>query len=159
MYDPNRGGLVLRTREGLLDARIEDRAAINYFLDGGVGPERRIVPQHAPIGVIGNQAGIVRRNVEIDDAANCSAERLQYLTLLGDKDTLERIEICRMDRKEPYELLHPFVHRAIEGGELLQVFPYQRLLLGVLLQDALCYDECDIISCNTDLFESVLHTT
>ena len=64
-----------------------------------------------------------------------------------------------MDRKQPYELLHPFVHRAIEGSELLQVLPDQRLLLCVLFQEALCNDKCDIISCNTDLFESVLHTT
>ena len=45
--DPDRGRLVLRPGERLLDARIEHAAAIDDFLDGGIGAERRIVAQHA----------------------------------------------------------------------------------------------------------------
>ena len=47
--DPDSGGLVLRPGERLLDARIEHAAAIDDFLDGGIGSERRIVSEHAPI--------------------------------------------------------------------------------------------------------------
>jgi hypothetical protein len=98
--DPGGSGLVLRASEGLPDARIENVAAINDLLDGGVRSERRIVSKYTPIGIVSDQTSIVCRDVLIDYESDRSAERFQHLTLLGDIYAFERVEIGRMNWKK-----------------------------------------------------------
>ena len=155
--DADSGRFVLRARERLLDARIEHTAAIDDLLYGGVRSERRIVTEHTPIGIVGDQAGVIRRNVLIDDAPDCSAERLQHLALLGDVNALKRVEIGRVNREQADKLVHPLIHRAVERRELLQMLPDQSLLFGVLLQEALGNDESDVIPSYMNLLEAILH--
>ena len=62
-----------------------------------------------------------------------------------------------MHGEEADEFLHPFVHRAVERRELLQVLTDQRLLLGVLLQKSFGDDKGDIVTSNADLLEPILH--
>ena len=108
--DPDSGGLVLWARERLLDARIEDTTAIDDLLDSGIRSERGIVSQHAPIGIVGDQSGVICRNVLIDDAPDRSAECLKHLTLLGDIYAFKCVEIGRVNREQTDKLFHPFVH-------------------------------------------------
>ena len=62
-----------------------------------------------------------------------------------------------MDREEAHELIDPFVHRAVERRELLEVLADQRLLLRVLLEQALGDDEGDVFASDADLLEAILH--
>ena len=68
MDDPQRNRPVGRAGERLPDARLQHLAAIDHRFDVGVGTERGILAQRAPVGVVGDQTWAVGREFAVDDA-------------------------------------------------------------------------------------------
>ena len=62
-----------------------------------------------------------------------------------------------MDGKEPYKLIHPFVHSAVEFGKGDEVGTDLDLLLGGLLEQTLGHDKLYVSPSNEDLLEAVFH--
>ena len=62
-----------------------------------------------------------------------------------------------MHRKEADELVHAFVHVAIEFTEGRQVFAYLGLLLAGFLEQSLGHHEFDVFAGDENLLEAILH--
>src|SRR5215510_3290420 len=62
-----------------------------------------------------------------------------------------------MNGKEPYELVHMLIHRAVEPGKRRQMLPDFHLLLSGLLEEPFGHDEFHVASGNEQLLEAVLH--
>ena len=115
--------------------------------------------RYDPVGVVGDHAGLVVGDVLLDEATNRSAEGLQNLALLRDEHALERLEVGGVHGEQAHELVHPLVHGAVERRKRLEVLADERLLLGVLLQQALGNDEGNIFARDADLLEAVFHAS
>ena len=97
------------------------------------------------------QIALAQRHMIAPGEPDELGERLQHLALFGHVYAFERVEIGRVHGKKTDELLHAFVHRAVERRELFQVLTDQRLLLSVLLQNSLGYDKSEIVTGNANL--------
>ena len=127
-------------------------------LISGIARNDGLSSQVLPVGVVGDQAGLVVRDVLLDEAANRGAEGLQHLALLGDVHAFERVEIGRMDGEEAHELVHAFVHRAVERRELSAgARGSSACCLASFLSSRSDNDVGDILASDADLLEAVLH--
>jgi len=155
--DTARDALVPGLRVSLLDAVLEHSALVDDLLDLGDRAEGGVVAQRLPVAVVGDEPGLVAGHGLIDDAPDGHAECLEDLTLLGDEDAREGLQVGRVDGEEPDERVHPLVHRAVEGRELRQVLPDPPLLRGALLEQALGHDVRHVLPGDAHLLEAVLH--
>ena len=69
-----------------------------------------------PVRVVGDEAGTAGRRLVVDDPVHGQRQGLQHLALLDHRDPLERIDEVGVDREQPYELVQPLVHVAVEPG-------------------------------------------
>ena len=155
--DPQRHRPVRRPCERPGDAGLQHLAAVDDRLDLRHRAERRVLAQRAPVRVVGDEAGTAGRRLVVDDPVHGQREGLQHLALLDHRDPLERVDEVGVDREQPYELVQPLVHVAVEPGEWLEVGPDSCLLLGRLLQEALGHHVLDVGPRDADLLEAVLH--
>jgi len=155
--DPDRQVLVRRSGERLQDARLEHLAAVGNRFDVGNGSEGGVLPKGVPVGVVGDQPGVVGRHVGVEQTLHGVRQRLQDFALLDGRHSLEGIHVVRVHGEHADELVHPLVHVPVESGERRQVLADARLLFPGLLQQPLGHDELHVAAGDLDLLEPVLH--
>ena len=83
----------------------------------------------------------------------------QRLAFLHDDHLFKGVDIVGMHREQADELVHAFVHVAVELGEGRQVLAYPGLLLAGLFEQPFSHHEFDVLVGNEDLLEAILDST
>ena len=98
--DPQGHRLQRRAGVCLLNPVLDDLADIDDFPDLGDRPQGGVRLQHVPVGVVADQPRLIGRDILVEQPLHLAAQRLQDFPLLGDRDRLEHLQICGMDREK-----------------------------------------------------------
>ena len=145
-------------RERLLYTGLQNLAAVHDCSDVWNGAHGRVLQQDFPIAVVCDQPWPILRHFLVQQLAHGHRQCFQDFPLFDGGDPEKGVDVIRVNREQPHELIHVLVHPAIKPRESSQVFAYAGLLVRALSEQALGDHIFHIATGDQHLLEAIFDT-